>query len=73
MTTVDKNKINPFAELSFDEALKRLIQTDKGELANAIAKELVDHLNQTRESVEAVRKDIARGARTREKKDRFRL
>ena len=69
----DPKKYNPFFGLAFEEALQRLVQTDKGELAEALTRDLVAGVEQTRKRIEKAREDIARGARTRAKKDRFRL
>ena len=66
-------KENPFFEIGFEEALQRLVQTDKGELAEVMARDLVDGMRKTRERIQKTREDIARGARTRDKKDRFSL
>ncbi len=66
-------KDNPFFGLAFEEALQRLLRTDKGELAEAMTRDLVDGINKTKKHIEKTREEIARGARTRDKKDRFRL
>ena len=61
------------ADMSFDEALTRLAQTKPGELADAITRDLVNEMGQARDKIRAAREGIERGARTRGKKDRFRL
>ncbi|TPI64448.1 hypothetical protein FJ417_02100 [Mesorhizobium sp. B3-1-7] len=64
---------NPFFEMDFEEAISRLAQTDKGELEKAIAHDIIERVARNKKRVEDAREDIARGARTRPKKDRFRL
>lgn len=64
---------NPLFGLAFEEALQRLVQTDKGELAEAMTRDLVKGMEQTQKRIEKTREGIKRGARTRDKKERFRL
>lgn len=59
--------------LGFEEALQRLLQTNKGELAEAIAQDYKEGREQTQARIKETQKDIALGARTRDPKDRFRL
>ena len=70
---VARNKGNPLADTGFGEVLERFARTPPGELADAIARDLVNEMNQTRRRIRSARKDIERGARTRDKRDRFRL
>jgi hypothetical protein len=72
MTSKPK-KEEPFSEMDFDEALKRLAQTDKHELQEALSHDMISRAARTQKRVEEARKDIQRGARTRPKKERFRL
>ena len=66
-------KDNPFADMDFDEALSRLAQTEKRELDEVLTHDILTRIARTRKRVEEAREDIQRGARTRAKKDRFRL
>jgi hypothetical protein len=69
-----KRKPDPlFEDIGFEEALQRLLQTDKGELEEAMLQEFNEGLEQTRARIKEAREDIARGARTTDPKDRFRL
>lgn len=64
---------NPLFGPAFKEALQRLAETDKGDLAHAIARDLAEEMEITRKRIERTREGIARGARTRDKRERFRL
>jgi hypothetical protein len=64
---------NPYADMDFEEALERLSRTSPGEVAEAMTRGLVKEIQKTRKQIRSAREDIERGARTRPKKDRFRL
>jgi len=69
----DKKDENPLADMGFDEALSRLSRVKPGELAEAMTRDLMADVEQTRERIREAREDIERGARTKGKKRRFRL
>ena len=73
MNKKKKQASNPFADMQLDEALTRLARVKPGELADAITRDLVTDMDRARERIRDAREDIERGARTRNKKDRFRL
>jgi hypothetical protein len=58
-------------DVSFEEALTRLVKGKPGELADAIAKELSERMKEATNRISGVREDISRGART--SKEKFRL
>lgn len=73
MNKKKKQASNPFADMQLDEALTRLARVKPGELADTITRDLVTDMDRARERIRDAREDIERGARTRSKKDRFRL
>lgn len=70
MTKTRKDRPDLLIGLGFDEALRRLAQTDPKELRDSIAQALHDE-EETREYVEERRESIRKGARRAGK--RFRL
>jgi hypothetical protein len=66
-----KREKPPNLDIDFDEALKRFIQADPGEVAEAIAGGILKKHKEAQKRIERVRKELEDGARPR--KGRFRL
>jgi hypothetical protein len=58
-------------DISFSEALERLIQTKPGEIAEIVTLDIAKAMKRTEKRIKEAREEINRGARTRRK--RFRL
>jgi hypothetical protein len=68
-----KNRDRPLPEMGLEEVLLRFAQTAPGELVEAMTRNLIKDMQEARRRIRQASGDIKSGARTKSKKDRFRL